>query len=46
MIKCRFVHENKKNVLYQNSFSEGLDDFQYVMENCMDLFYSNKYEII
>ena len=46
MIKCKVDHENKKNVLYQNSISEGLDDFQYVMENCMDLFYSNKYEII
>ncbi len=46
-IKCKVDEEDKKNVLYQNSFSpENVNNFQVVMYQCIQAFYSNKYEII
>ena len=44
-IKCKIVHENKKNVLYQSSFN-GIYDYKDIMEKCVEEFYSNEYEII
>ena len=46
-IKCKVDDEKKKNVLYQNTFYPAdYDDYEGVMLNCLDAFYSNDYEII
>ena len=47
IIKCKVDYENKKNVLYQNSFyPKDYNNFEDVMKQCLYAFYSNKYEII
>ena len=49
-IKCRVDHDNKVNVIFQNSFSpddeDNYDEFEGVIFNCLDEFYKNDYPII
>ena len=49
LIKCKVDDENKYNVIYQNSFSPSLEyfeEYEMVMEECLEKFYSNDYKII
>lgn len=47
LIKCKVDEENKYNVIYQKSFSPyDFDGYEYVMEECLETFYSNDYKII
>ena len=47
IIKCKVDEDNKKNVMYQSSFSpRDYYEYEEVMFKCLDSFYSNNYEII
>ena len=49
LIKCKVDDENKYNVIYQNSFSPSLEyfeEYEMVMDGCLEKFYSNDYKII
>ena len=47
LIKCKVDEDNKKNVMYQSSFSpRDYYEYEEVMFKCLDSFYSNNYEII
>ena len=47
LIKCKVDEDNKKNVMLQKSFSpEDYYEYEEVMLQCLDAFYSNNYEII
>ena len=47
IIKCKIDEDNKKNVMYQSSFSpDNYYEYEEVMFKCLDAFYSNNYEII
>ena len=46
-IKCKVDEDNKYNVIYQNSFyPDDFYDYENIMEQCFEEFYSNDYKII
>ena len=47
LIECKVDEDNKKNVMVQKSFdSKDFYEYQEIMFQCLDAFYSNNYEII
>ena len=47
LIKCKVDDENKYNVIYQQSFSpDNYEEYEFIMEECLENFYSNDYKII
>ena len=46
-LKCKVDHDNKLNILYQNSFEPSdYEEYENVMYACFEKFYSNDYKII
>ena len=47
LIKCRVDEDNKKNVMFQQSFApDDINEYYEIMLKCLDSFYTNNYEII